>query len=388
MEFNKENVKKIMGIVFSGIILYWALQNIVFLKNGLASMIEVLSPFLIGAGLAFVLNIPMSALEKRLFKPKKMKNGRMRQNRFKRPVCIVLAIIIVLFIIGFVIELVIPQLISVVFMFVREIPALAYDIKEWAIELTKQYPDISNQIQNIEIDWNSIVNDMITFISNLASSLVTSSIGFIIGLIGGIFNAIISIVFAVYILMSKEKLTEQLKKIIRAYFPLEKAKYILEICALSKNTFNNFLTGQFIEAIILGSLCFIGMLILKLPFAATISILVGVTALIPIVGAFLGIIIGSILILSIAPLKALMFIIFLVILQQFETNLIYPRVVGTSVGLPGMWVLMAVAVGGSLGGVFGLIIGLPTVSVLYTIFRNDVNQRLKKEQELEKERVC
>ncbi len=386
MEFNKENRKKIMGIVFSGIILYWGLQNIALIKNGLANVLEILSPFLIGAGLAFVLNIPMSGLEKRLFKPKKMKNGKIRQHRLKRPICIVLAIIIVLLVISFVIKLVIPQLISVVFMFIREIPALAYDMKEWAIELTKQYPDISNQIQNMEMDWNSIVNDIITFVSNLASSLVTSSIGFMVGLIGGIFNAIISIVFAIYILMSKEKLAEQLTKIIRAYLSQEKAKYILEICALSKNTFNNFLTGQFIEAIILGSLCFIGMLILRLPFAATISILVGVTALIPIVGAFLGIIVGAILILSIVPIKALIFIVFLVILQQFETNVIYPRVVGTSVGLPGMWVLMAVAVGGSLGGMFGLIIGLPTVSVLYTILKNDVNQRLKKKRE--KENIC
>ena len=154
MEFNKENRKKIMGIVFSGIILYWGLQNIALIKNGLANVLEILSPFLIGAGLAFVLNIPMSGLEKRLFKPKKMKNGKIRQHRLKRPICIVLAIIIVLLVISFVIKLVIPQLISVVFMFIREIPALAYDMKEWAIELTKQYPDISNQIQNMEMDWN------------------------------------------------------------------------------------------------------------------------------------------------------------------------------------------------------------------------------------------
>ena len=385
MEFNKENVKKIIGIISFGIILYFCLQNIVAIKNAIVYVIEMLSPFWIGAGLAFILNLPMRALERRLFKLKKMKNGKVKHNRFKRPICIILSFILAIVVIGFIIKLVIPQLISVIFMFLSEVPGLAYDIKEWAIELTKQYPDISNQIQTIEIDWNGIVNDAISFVSNLASSLVTSSIEFIIGLIGGIFNAIISIVFAVYILMSKEKLVAQFKKIIRAYFPTEKAKYILEICTLSKTTFNNFITGQFLEAIILGSLCFIGMLILRLPFAATISILVGVTALIPIIGAFLGIIIGAVLILSIVPIKAVVFIVFLLILQQFETNIIYPRVVGNSVGLPGMWVLVAVAVGGSLGGMLGLIIGLPTVSVLYTILRNDVYQRLKEKAKLEEE---
>lgn len=387
MEFNKENTKKILGIISFGIILYFVLQNIVAVKNAFVYGLEMLSPFWIGAGIAFILNIPMRSFEKRLFKPQKMKNGKLKQNRLKRPICIVLAFIITIVVIGFIIKLVIPQLLSVIFMFLGEIPDMAYDVKEWAIELTKQYPDISNQIQNIEINWNNIVNDVISFVSNLASSLVTSSIGFIVGLIGGIFNAIVSIVFAVYILVSKEKLAEQFKKIMKAYLPEDKAKYILEICVLSKNTFNNFLTSQFTEAIILGTLCFVGMLILKLPFAATISILVGVTALIPIVGAFIGLMIGAILILSIVPIKALIFVAFFLILQQVEGNLIYPRVVGNSVGLPGMWVLVAVAVGGSLGGILGFIVGLPTVSVLYTIIRNDVYQRLKEKKKLEEESV-
>lgn len=385
MELNKENIKKLIGIISFGIILYFVLENIGVVKNTLGYVVEMLSPFWIGAGLAFVLNIPMKSFEKRLFKPKKMKNGKISYNRFKRPICMTLSFVLTIFVIGFIIKLVIPQLISVIFMFLGEIPDMAYNVKEWAIELTKQYPEISNQIQNIEINWNSIVNDLISFMSNLASGLVTSSVGFIVGLVGGIFNAIISVVFAIYILVSKEKLTEQLKKIIKAYLPKDKAKYVLEICSLSKNTFHNFMTGQLIEATILGTLCFIGMVILRLPFAATISILVGVTALIPIVGAFLGIIIGAVLILSVVPIKALVFVVFLLVLQQFETNVIYPKVVGNSVGLPGMWVLVAVAVGGSLGGMIGLIIGLPTVSVLYTILRNDVNQRLRKKEEIEKE---
>lgn len=387
MELNKENVKKIIGIVAFGIILYFILQNIQAVKNAFRGVIETLSPFLFGAGLAFVLNIPMNMFERKLFKPKKLKNGKIKRSKFKRPVCILLSIILIIIIISFVIKLVIPQLINVIIMFARNIPDLAYNIKEMAIDFTQQYPDISSQIQNININWDEITNELMNVVKNLAGSLVTSSIGVVVSLIGGVFNTIIAVVFAIYILTSKEKLKEQVKKVIRAYLEEEKAKYVLEICSLSGKTFYNFITGQCTEAVILGTLCFLGMIILRLPFAATIAILVGVMALIPIVGAFIGLIIGAILILSIEPIKAVIFIIFLLLLQQFEGNLIYPRVVGNSVGLPGMWVLVAVSVGGSLGGMLGLMIGLPTVSVLYTIFRNDVNNRLKKKVKLEEENV-
>ena len=168
-----------------------------------------------------------------------------------------------------------------------------------------------------------------------------------------------------------------MEKIIKAYCSEEKANYILTMFCLSKKTFNKFITGQFTEAIILGLLCFAGMVAFRLPFATTISVLVGVTALIPIIGAFIGIIIGTILILSISSVKAVIFIVFLIILQQFESNVIYPKVVGESIGLPGMWVLLSVTVGGSLGGIIGLLLGVPFASVLYTVFKNDVNNRLK-----------
>lgn len=380
MELNKENIKKIIGIISFSIILYFVLQNIGAIRNIVANILGILSPFLIGAGIAFVLNIPMKFFEEKLLKPKKMKNGKMKQSKLKRPISILFSFILIILLISFVIKLVIPQLISVIIMFISEVPDFLYDVKDWAIEMTKQYPDISSQIQRIEINWQQLTNDVISLVSNLASGLVTSSIGFIVGLIGGIFNAIISIIFAMYILISKEKLAEQFKKIVRAYWPEEKAKYLLEISVLSQNTFYNFITGQCTEAVVIGILCFLGMVLLKLPFAATISVLVGVTALIPIVGAFIGVIVGAILILSIAPIKSIIFIVFLIILQQIETNVIYPKVVGDSVGLPGMWVLVAVVVGGSLGGMLGLLLGLPTISVLYTIFRNDVHKRLQKKE--------
>lgn len=324
------------------------------------------------------MNIPLNFFERVFFKPKKLKNGKIKEFKFKRSISIILSLISIILIISFIIKLVIPQFLNVLYMFVKEVPKFAYDFKEYAIEMTGQYPDISNQIQNIEIDWNKVASEIVNFATNVARNLLTSSIGFLLSAIGGLFNAIISIVFAIYILISKEKLLIQVKKVIKAYFSIDKAERIFELSALSKNTFNNFITGQCTEAVILGVLCFLGMLILRLPFAITISVLIGVTALIPVVGAFIGIIIGAILILSISPIKAVVFIVFLIILQQVETNVIYPKVVGESVGLPGIWVLVAVAIGGNLFGVIGLLVGLPLVSVLYTVLKNDVNNRLKK----------
>lgn len=380
MELNKENVKKLMKLITFTLVLAFLLRNIGIVKNAIVSIFSILSPFLLGAGIAFILNIPMSCFEK-LWKTKTSKKGTVKKSKIKRPISILISLILILFIISFIIKLVIPQLISVIVMFAGNIPDLAYDIKEWALSLTQQYPDVRDQISSIEINWDQMINELMNFAKNFAGSLVTSSIGFVTSVIGGIFDAIVSLVFAIYILMSKEKLAEQLKKIVRAYFSEEKANDILEVCALSKNTFTNFITGQCTEAVILGTLCFLGMLVLRLPYAATIAILVGVTALIPIVGAFIGIIIGAILILSVSPIKAVIFIVFLVILQQIESNAIYPKVVGDSVGLPGMWVLVAVVVGGSLGGMLGLLLGLPSVSVLYAIFRKDVYKRLKLKEE-------
>ena len=370
MELNKENIKKILGIITFAIVLFFLLENIVVVKEVAQTLIKVMSPFLIGLALAFILNIPMSFFERKLFKNKK--------NKLKRPCSLILSIIIVVLIISFIIKLVIPQLFSIIVMFISNVPKLANEIKDWALDLTAQYPDLSNQISNININWDSMINDMITFGTNLSKNLVTSSVSFIISLIGGVFDAIVSVVFSIYILNGKETLSEQVKKVLKAFLPEEKVKNILRISMLSKNTFQNFFTGQCTEAVIIGVLCFVGMIAFRLPYAATISILIGVTALIPIIGAFIGAIIGAILILSLSPIKAAIFVVFIVVLQQIESNAIYPKVVGDSVGLPGMWVLLAVIVGGGLGGMLGLLIGLPTASILYALLRNKVYEKLEK----------
>lgn len=380
MELDKKTIKKLVGIISFGIILFFLLQNFSLVKEGFDKIMKILSPFLIGAGLAFILNLPLNYFERKLFKPKKGKDGKFKQSKLKRPISIFLSICLILLIVSLVIKIIIPQIINVLIMFAMDVPEIAYNAKEYALDLTKQYPDLSSQIQSIEINWDNVLTDIFGLIKNLASSVVTSSIGFVVSLIGGIVNSIVAIIFAIYILLSKENLELWLKNAIKAYFSEEKAKSIIDIYYLSKKTFYNFITGQFTEACILGILCFIGMFILRIPLAASVSVLIGVTALIPIVGAIVGMLVGAILILSVSLMKALVFIIFLLILQQIETNIIYPKVAGSMVGLPGILVLLAVAVCGSLWGITGLIIGLPAVSVIYTILRQDIENRLKEKE--------
>ena len=226
---------------------------------------------------------------------------------------------------------------------------------------------------NINFDQESIKNELMIFISGLLSS----SISVVIGVVGVIVNLVIAIVFSIYILTGKEKLQMQCIKFLKAYLKETTATKIIETAKTANKIFKSFFTVQCLEATILGSLCIIGMLLLKIPYAIPIGVLIGVTALIPVVGAFIGIIVGAILIVSVEPIKVITFVIFVLILQQIEGNVIYPKVVGGSVGLPGMWVLLAVTIGGSLFGFAGMLLGVPFISVIYTIIKNDVDKRLK-----------
>lgn len=378
MEFNKENFRKILYIIAFGLVLYFLLQNIGVITFTVGMIIKILSPFLIGGCIAFVVNIPMKMFENKIFKGNnKKKNNLYKISKTKRAISLLLSFIIIGILMALIIKLIIPQLIRVVIMLLQAIPSFVYDIQEYISDFISQYPDLNNQLSNLEINWGNIAKEIINFSKNVLTSVGSSSITFVTTLFGGIVDTLIALIFSVYILMGKETLKKQGTKMIYAYFSKEKAKYILEILTMSKETFSNFITGQTTEAVILGVLCFIGCLILKIPSTGAVSVLIGVTALIPIVGAVIGMIIGAILILSVEPIKALVFVIFLLILQQIETNIIYPKVVGSSVGLPGIWVLLAVTVCGSLWGIVGMLFGLPLFSVIYTIIEKDINKRLE-----------
>ena len=370
----KEENKQILKIIIIGIIIYWLLNNFGIITTTFGNMLNVLSPFILGGCIAFILNIPMKFFEKLFSKGKRTKV----KPSVKRFLSILLSLIIIILVVVVIVTLIIPQLVNVGSLLLEKMPYYIEQAEIFANN-TLQNEDVKNAISSINIDTEAMKNS--TFAS--IKDILTSSLNAISGVVSGIANFVIGIVFAFYLLLSKEKIKAFSKKVIHAYFKESTSEYILNVSRLSNKTFKNFIVGQVTEACILGTLCAIGMLILNLPYAVTIGVLVGFTSLIPIVGAFIGCVIGALLIVAVDPIKAIIFIVFFLILQQIEGNVIYPKVVGNSVGLPGILVLFAVTIGGSLFGIMGMLIGLPIVSILYTILREDVDKRLKNKQIIE-----
>ena len=378
MEKNKKNLRSWIILIFVIIIGYWAINNLSTIGNLYRNILNIIFPFVLGGGLAFVLNIPMTFFEKKLLKDNNKKKQKLRNKKIVRAISILFAITVILLIVALIVTLILPELIDILNLLIENIPYYVEKITKLFEESGTNIININKIIQDTNIDINEMKNKLI----NQIPTILTSSISIMSSILGGIVTFFIAIVFAVYILVDKEKLQNQATKILYAYLDKEKAYKILNVGRVSKNIFKSFFTVQCLEAIILGTLCIIGMLILRIPYAVPIGILIGVTALIPVLGAFIGAIIGSILILSVNPIKVITFIIFILVLQQVEGNLIYPKVVGNSIGLPGMWVLVAVSVGGSLGGVFGMLLGVPIATIIYTLLRNNVNKKLEEKSDV------
>lgn len=380
MELNSQNRRQIMGIVAFGIILYMILQNFGLISTIIKNIIGILNPFLIGAVIAFIINIPMKFLEQKILKSRKKKK-KIKQlegkNKVKRFLSIFLSLLIVSIILVALIRLVVPELLNVIKTFIQYLSGLSAQIAPTLNNIASNYPELGDELSKLQIDFSNILNSSIEFLKNAGSGFVAWIGKTVSSAVSGIANFVIGIIFAFYLLMSKEKIGKNIRRIILAYLPEKYSKKTIEIMALSKNAFTNFITGQLKEAAILGVLCYIGMLILKIPYSLTISLLTMVTVLVPIVGAFIGATIGVILLLSVSPMKAIIFLIFIIVLQQIETNLIYPKVVGESVGLPGVIVLVAITLGGSLWGAIGMLVSLPVASVLYTLLRASVAKKLK-----------
>ena len=386
MKLDKENTKQIIKIVVIAIVLLVALLNIGPVWGGVKEFLKIISPFIWGLAIAFILNIFMSIYENRIFKSRKKnankssktvkpdgKSNVTRTNKIKRPFSIALSIITIIAVITIILVLIIPQFVEVIKNLISNIPNFLEDTKNFAIDITQRFPDINNFIQNIHIDTEALKNG----IMNLSKDVLNITINQVSSLLSNIVNFFISIIFAVYILANKENLKLQAKKFIYARCTKEKAGYIIKVSRLARDSFRSFLTGQAKEAVILGSLCAIGMFILGIPYAGPIGALTAITAFIPIVGAFISGFIGAVLIVAIDPIKALIFILFIIVLQQVEGNLIYPHVVGKNIGLPSIWVLVAITIGGSLFGIMGMIVGLPVVSILYAIIEENTNNKLK-----------
>lgn len=371
MEQDKKDIKKWFKIISFALIGLLIVNNFSVVTGFVVKFFDIISPFVVGAALAFILNIPMKFFESK-FSKITFKKGKKLNKNLIRIISLLLAIIVIGFIITLIVNLILPEIINIIKLLVENSPKYMNEIKNFALDITTNMPDIRDSIKNININNENMQEQ----IKTIATNVLTFSVSFAGNVLGSIVDAIVSLVFAIYILTGKDKLKEQSKRIVYAYFDKTKAEGILEFGRTARRIFKNFITGQCLEACILGSLSIVGMFILDIPYAVPIGVLIGVTALIPIVGAFIGISVGAVLILSVEPVKVLTFLVFILILQQIEGNLIYPKVVGDSVGLPGIWVLVAVAVGGDLFGLVGMLLGLPVASVIYTLIKDNVNKRL------------
>lgn len=362
----KENKKDLVKLIIFAVVLIFAFIHIKEIWNFLGFILQLIMPFILGIVIAFVLNILINLIEKKLLNKAKM------GDKSKRTISLLLSFAIVFTFIVVLLLLIIPQLKNTIELFVDNMPMYEENVKE-LLDKFNINPEIVTEIEEGVKNFGTVA---IEFIKNNTDHILEVTLGVASNVISIIVNTVIALVFAIYLLVQKEKLLSQLNKVLKAYLPLNKVSKIRDIAKLSNRICANFVSGQCLEAVIIGVLCFIGMLILGIPYAATISVLIGVTALIPVYGAFIGTIVGAFLIFMVSPIKALIFIIFIIILQQFEGNLIYPKVVGKSVGLPGIWVFVAVTIGASLAGIVGMLISVPIVSILYSILATDVNYRI------------
>ena len=369
-----EKTKEILLIVTYAIVLIFALFNLNTLFNIISYIFKLIMPFIIGIAIAFILNILLKILETKLY-PKIFKKKTKRTEKLKRPICLISVMVVIVALMSFIIKLIIPELINTVEIFSENLPKYTEIIEDYLVE--KEFdPD---DIKMVTDTLNEVQKKATSFVMSNTDEIAERIFDMATKIIGYIINGIVALVFALYILAQKEKFVRQVKKVMRAYLDKGIIEKIETVVGIINKAFYNFATGQFTEALIIGFLCFIGMIILGIPYAPTISVLIAFTALIPMFGAFIGTIIGAFLIMMIDPIKALIFVIFVIILQQFEGNLIYPKVVGISVGLPGVWVLVSVTIGASIAGVVGMIISVPLCAILYGVFVNITNERLKKQ---------
>ena len=370
MEWNRQNIKGLLLVVCGGVAFYCALQHLDAVWGAARWIFGILAPFLLGGALAFVLNVPMRAIERH------MGTAGGRAARLRRPAALVLtllAVIAVLALAGLVIG---PGVGEAAMSVVSQIPAAFTRLQEQINDLSDVLPVIQEWMAEQQVDWESLTRKALEYAQAVGGRIVTSGGGFIGGVVSGVSTFVIGLIFSFYILLQKEKLSRHGRQVIYGLLPMEKADRTLEILRLANRTFSHFLSGQCLEACILGTLFAAAMTIFRMPYALLVGVLIALTALIPIVGAFIGCGVGALLIAVTDPWKALGFIVLFLVLQQVEGNLIYPHVVGSSVGLPSIWVLAAVTLGGKLMGIAGMLFFIPLCSVLYALFRSYVKRRL------------
>ena len=376
MDLSNLSIKKIRELIVFTALLVVALWKFDVVLDVLKTIGQIIFPFILGGAIVFVINVPMSFLEKKIFENVKKENKAVR--KLARPVSLLLTIVLVVGVIALVMIGVISQLTKTMGSLMINITDFIPQIKIWIRDFFHDNREIMKLVDQVQFNPDQAIRWGISLLGNGAGNMMNTTVSAVGSVVSGLATFFIAFSFACYVLFQKEKLHVQVRKVLFAFLPKQKADAFLKVCSLTYRTFANFLTGQCLEAVILGCMFVVTLSILRMPYALLIGVLIAFTALIPIFGAFIGCAVGSFLIFMVSPKQAIIFIIVFLVLQQIEGNLIYPHVVGESVGLPSIWVLAAVTIGGNLMGIVGMLVFIPLLSVVYTIFRKVVYQRLKK----------
>ena len=388
MELNKKNMLKILLLAVGIAVLWWVANNIAMLGTLLSGIVKILSPLILGLAFAYVVNLIMSPLERLWVKMLKNKEPKSFGMKMRRPVCLIVSFLILLGAVFAIFFILVPNL-------VRTVQDMITILSDYVVNLDEKYDELRELLAQYSVALpdlkpvvdpetgmtvgSSILDKLEHFWNEKGQIVMDTTIGLttsvVVTIFTSVFNLVMGLAFSIYILAQKEKLGRHMKRLLYAAFPEQKVSKFLAFLHRANMAFSSFVQGQVVEAVIIGVLVFIGMSIFKFPFAPVISVLVGVTALIPVLGAWIGAIIGALLILPVSFMKAVWFLVFLIILQQLEGNLIYPHVVGRSIGLPGIWVFFAVIVGSGVGGVLGMLLGVPICAIIYNELRAFIHRK-------------
>lgn len=375
---NRKLLRYILIIITFTFVMYWAATNTGTVIGTVEKVLTLFSPFFAGLCLAFIINTILCPFEKGWDKVFGKVRKQKIKDKLRRPVCLVLSTLLVFGAVFAIIFMLIPEIINTVSSIINMVPDVISKVDVWWGEFKELLEQYNIVLPSLDFDFSKAINTVNNLLSNYGEKFINTTVNITTTIVTFIVNLVLAVVFSIYILSQKETLGRQVKELIHAVFPRKKTDKVFDVIALANQSFSKFVVGQLLEAVIIGLLCFIGMLIFRMPYAGVISVLVGFTALIPVFGAFIGTAVGAFLILLVSPMKAVWFVVFIIVLQQIEGNLIYPKVVGKSVGLPGIWVLLAVTVGGGAFGILGMLFSVPVCSVLYVLAREFVARKNRK----------
>ena len=369
-----KNRKVLRVAVLLVVVLVWSR-----ISEALSFLTGILKPFILGGALAFILNLPLSFLEKKVFR-----NLKGRGEKFKRPLSIFLSLVFVLLLILILLLTVVPEVISAFESIISSIPSLVTRVESWSNDvLTPVLKNNPELLKSLETNWDSLLSKSLSFLKDGLSALLSSTLVAANSLISSITSFVVALIFAIYVLGDKERMERQFRSLLKAYTSKETEEYVLHVFSVLHRSFSSFISGQCLEAVILGSIFILVLSILRFPYSVMIGVVVMFSALLPIVGAFIACFFGAFIILLSSPVKALYFVVIFLIIQQLENNLIYPRVVGSSVGLPALWVFFAVTLGGALFGVLGMLFFIPVFSAVFVLLKEDVGRRIRWKEEKE-----